>query len=56
MGKDSDDEFDQAKLTEKDAKRVLHEEVTFLLTYFFLLICPFSYQKKSRLSSMTMLM
>lgn len=30
IGEDSDDEFDQAKLTEKDAKRVLHDEVKFL--------------------------
>ena len=55
MGKDSDDEFNQAKLT-KDAKRVLHDEVIFFPTYFFLLTCPFSYPKMSRLSSMTTLM
>jgi hypothetical protein len=29
MGQDSDDEFDKAKLTEKDAKQVLHDEVNF---------------------------
>jgi hypothetical protein len=38
MGHDSDDEFDQAKLTEKDAKRLLNDEVIFLLIFFFLLI------------------
>lgn len=30
MGQNSDDDFDQAKLSEKDAKRVLNDEVMFL--------------------------
>ena len=33
------DEFDRAKLTEKDAKRVLNDEVIFLFFYFYLLNC-----------------
>ena len=45
IGEDSDDEFDQAKLTEKDAKRVLHDEVKFLSNLFFLLICPLATQR-----------
>jgi hypothetical protein len=40
MVQQSDDEFDQAKLTEKDAKRVLTDEVIFFLLFFFLLNCP----------------
>jgi hypothetical protein len=40
MVQQSDDEFDQAKLTEKDAKRVLTDEVIFFFLFFFLLNCP----------------
>ena len=39
MDQESDDEFDQAKLTDEHAKRILHDEVIFLFNYFFLLIC-----------------
>ena len=43
MVQDSDDDFDGAQLTEKQTKRVLHEEVkkTTLYNYFFLLISSF---------------
>jgi hypothetical protein len=40
MAQVSDDDFDRAKLTEKDAKQVLNDEVIFLFIYFFLLSCP----------------
>lgn len=40
MGQGSDDDFDRAKLTEKDAKQVLNDKVIFLLFCFFLLNCP----------------
>ena len=39
MDQESDDEFDQAKLTDEHAKQILHDEVIFLFNYFFLLIC-----------------
>ena len=56
MGEASDDDLDRAKLPEKDAKRVLNDEVIILFTYFFLLNClvHFSYPKIFPLSSMTM--
>ena len=43
MVQDSDDDFDGAQLTEKQTKRVLHEEVKkkTLYNYFFLLISSF---------------
>jgi hypothetical protein len=40
MAQVSDDDFDRAKLTEKDAKQILNDEVIFLFIYFFLLSCP----------------
>ena len=40
MAHGSDDDFDRAKLSEKDAKRVLNDEVKFLFDYFFLLNYP----------------
>jgi hypothetical protein len=59
MGGDSDDEFNRAKLTEKEATRVLHDEVNFYLSnYFFFsfFLGQYSYPKMFRLYSMTMLM
>jgi hypothetical protein len=40
MVQQSDDEFDQAKLTEKDAKRVLTDEVIFFLLFFLFAQLP----------------
>jgi hypothetical protein len=40
MAQVSEDEFDRANLTEKDAKKILNDEVIFLFIYFFLLSCP----------------
>lgn len=45
MGQDSDDEFVQAKLTEKDAKRVLNDEVLNLLFNFFYSFVHYSYPR-----------
>ena len=35
----SDNDFNQGRLAEKDAKQVLNDEVIFLFDYFFLLNC-----------------
>jgi hypothetical protein len=40
MGEGSDDEFDKAKLTEKEAKQVLNDEVISFFLYFFLFNSP----------------
>jgi hypothetical protein len=39
LGQESDDELDQAKLTENDAKRVLNNEVMSFIVIIYLLIC-----------------
>jgi hypothetical protein len=58
MGKDSDDELNQAMLTEKEAKQVLHDEVIFLYNHFFFqhTHLHISYPKMFPLSSTTTLM
>ena len=61
MGQGSDDDFDQAKLTEKDAKQVLNDEVIFLFLYLFLLnfLCVvhyYSYPRMFPISSTTITM
>ena len=59
-GQGSDNDFDQVKLPEKDAKQVLSDKVIFLFLYFFLLNClclvHYSYPRMFPISSMMMMM
>ena len=57
-GQGSEDDFDQAKLTEKDVKQVLNDKVIFLFLYLFLLnfLCLvhyYSYPRMFPISSTT---